>query len=228
MNIIESTLDYIIQHPDVMLQRTCEHLQMVFFTMIISIFIATILIVVTQCFKFLEAILDVILNILFSLPTIAMFAFMIPLLGIGGPTAIATLVIYNQYQLYKTINVGLASINPLIIEAAEGMGMNGREIFIKVKLPLALPSVMCGIRLSMLATVGGAVLGVLISAGGLGALIYDGFQRKYIEETIVGTLICILLCVISNEVFQYAEKIAQKKADGNFVLKKNIRRCNEE
>ncbi len=117
-----------------------------------------------------------VLSILYTIPSLALLIMLIPLLGLGAKTAIATLVIYAQIILVRNIVVGLQSISPILIDAARGMGMSSWQRWWKVELPLALPIILAGVRIASVVIIGIAAIAATINAGGLGDLLFRGIQ----------------------------------------------------
>jgi len=109
-----------------------------------------------------------------SVPSLAVIAIMAPILGFGFQSAIVALVIYGLLPILRNSYTGINNIDPAIVEAARGMGMTRAQIARKIELPLALPVIMAGIRISTVITVGTAELAVLVGGGGLGRITLSG------------------------------------------------------
>ena len=115
-----------------------------------------------------------------SIPSLAVVAIMAPILGFGFQSAIVALVIYGLLPIVRNSYAGIININPAIVEAARGMGMTRTQIARKIELPLALPVVMTGIRISTVITVGTAELAALVGAGGLGEITLTGVYSRQV------------------------------------------------
>jgi osmoprotectant transport system permease protein len=116
-------------------------------------------------------------NVVQTIPSLALFGFLIPLPligGIGARTAIAALVVYALLPILRNTYAGVLSVDPAIIEAATGIGMTPRQRLRSVELPLALPVVLAGVRIATVVSIGLATIAAAIGAGGLGVLIYRG------------------------------------------------------
>ena len=109
-----------------------------------------------------------VLGVIYTIPSLSLFVLLIPLLGLGLRTAIVALVAYAQLVLVRNILIGLTGIDPAIIEAAKGMGMNGWQRFSRVEFPLALPLILAGMRVATLSIIGIGTVAAFINGGGLG------------------------------------------------------------
>jgi osmoprotectant transport system permease protein len=116
-------------------------------------------------------------NVIQTIPSLALFGFLIPiplLGGIGARTAIVALVVYGILPILQNTHAGLRSVDPAILEAATGLGMTDRQRLLSVQLPLAFPVVLAGVRIAVVVGIGLATIAAAIGAGGLGVLIYRG------------------------------------------------------
>jgi osmoprotectant transport system permease protein len=116
-------------------------------------------------------------NVVQTIPSLALFGFLIPMPligGIGARTAIAALVVYALLPILRNTHAGISSVDPAVIESATGLGMTPRQRLRLVELPLALPVVLAGVRIATVVSIGLATIAAAIGAGGLGVLIYRG------------------------------------------------------
>ena len=113
-------------------------------------------------------------SLLYSVPSFAFFALLLPISGLGMRTAIIVLTIYCEYVLLRTFITGIQEIDPALIEVAKGMGMTRRQVFFKVQLPLATPAIFSGLQVALASTMGIATIAATINAGGLGQLLFEG------------------------------------------------------
>jgi osmoprotectant transport system permease protein len=150
---------------------------------------------------------------LYSVPSYAFFALLIPLTGLGTTTAVIVLTLYSEYVLLRTFTTGLRQIDPLIIESARAMGMTDKQVFFKIQLPLATKSIFSGIRLAMTSIIGIATIASTINAGGLGTLLFDGLRTQSIETMLWGAGLTMLLCVFVNWILQLVENFAVRKLE---------------
>ena len=150
-------------------------------------------------------------SLLYSIPSLALFAILIPLTGLGRNTAIIVLVIYCQYVLLRSFSAGIKEIDPTIIEAAVGMGMTRNQMFRKIQLPLAMSSIIAGIRIAATSTIGIATIAATINAGGLGTVLFDGLRTFSVVKLLWGTVLSMLLCLLVNVVLYFLENALRRR-----------------
>jgi osmoprotectant transport system permease protein len=148
-------------------------------------------------------------DLLYTIPSLALFAFLVPLVGIGTTPAIIGLVAYALTMLIRNTVVGLRSVPAPVREAATGMGLTRRQTLLRVELPLAIPAIMAGVRLATVSTVGIATIAVFVGGGGLGELILtDGIQRQlFLTPIVVGTVLATLLAIALDLLLVGAERL---------------------
>ncbi|MBQ9632908.1 MAG: ABC transporter permease, partial [Lachnospiraceae bacterium] len=142
-----------------------EHLEIVFFTMLISMLLATVISYLLLRSERATNVVVQIFSAVYSIPSMALFAMLIPLFGLGNATAIPVLVAYNQYLLIRNIMTGMQNVDKSLLEAGTGMGMSHFQLVTRVQIPLAMPSIVAGIRLAIISTTGIAVIAATINAG---------------------------------------------------------------
>lgn len=147
-----------------------------------------------------------IVNVFQTIPTIAMFALMVPFLGIGFKPAVVALFLYALLPLLRNTYTGMKSIDPTILEAAKGMGFSSLQRIVKVEVPLAIPYIMSGIRMTTVYIISWTTLAAVVGAGGLGALVISGigFNDKHMIFT--GTILAILMALFIDLIFARIEK----------------------
>jgi osmoprotectant transport system permease protein len=148
-----------------------QHLQITVFTLVVSLAIALPIGVLISKKKALATPVLAVLGILYTIPSLAFLALLVPATGLGFTTTVIVLITYAQTMLVRNTALGFNAIDPAITEAARGMGMSGWQIFWKVELPLALPIILAGVRVAALAIVSIATIAAFVGAGGLGQLI---------------------------------------------------------
>ena len=156
--------------------------------------------------KFLLAIT----NFLYTIPSIALFGFLVIFTGIGDKSAILALVIYGLLPVIRNTFVGINEVDPQVIESAVGMGSTDIQLLFNVQLPLALPVIFAGLRTMVVMTIALCGIASFIGAGGLGVAIWRGITTNFPEMTIAGSLLVALLAVIADFIFERIE-IATKK-----------------
>lgn len=191
-------IEYLKKHPEKIFVPFLEHVQIVLITLAFSIVIAAVLTLLALKYRRLQNVLGQFLAILYSIPSLAFFALLIPITGLGRTTAIIVLTVYNQYLLVRNFLTGLQEVDPAAVEAAKGIGMTWMQVVRIVQLPLAKPAIIAGIRLAVVSTVGIATIAASINAGGLGSLLFDGLRTMNIAKIMWGSLLSAGLAIVLN------------------------------
>lgn len=199
-------IDYITTHYDDLGKATLEHLQIVLITLAISLVIAGCFTVICNCSGKIAKLTLGLLSMVYSIPSLALFALLIPLTGLGKTTAITVLVIYNQYLLLQNFLAGLDEVDQSIVEAAVGMGMTPVQVLVKIKLPLAKCAFITGIRIAMVATVSIATIAASINAGGLGTILFDGLRTMNSAKIFWGSMLSALLAIFIDGLLGFLNK----------------------
>jgi osmoprotectant transport system permease protein len=199
-------IDYLLRYPDKLLKAFIEHIEIVMITLLISIILAALLTILAAYSKVASALLVNIFSMVYSIPSLALFAILVPLTGLGKTTAIIVLVLYNQYILLRNTLDGLNNVDTSIIEAATGMGMNKSQMLFQVKLPLVIKPIFAGIHLTVVSTIGIATIAASINAGGIGSVLLDGLRTVNTAKILWGTLMAAGLAIVVNGVFNIIEK----------------------
>lgn len=149
-------------------------------------------------------------NFIYTIPSISLLGFLIPLSGIGDATAVIALTVYALLPMVRNTHAGLTNVSPLLIEAAVGMGCTRGQVLTKIKLPLAMPVIMAGIRNMAVMTIALAGIASFIGAGGLGVAIYRGITTNNKAMTLAGSLLIALLAIAADTLIGVLEKRMQK------------------
>ena len=188
-------------HRAEILSATREHLTLVLISMAIAIAIAVPLGMALVSHARLRAPAMAIASIFQTIPSLALFGFLIPLPflgGIGAHTAIVALVLYALLPILRNTYVGLTEVDPAILEAAEAMGMTNRQILFRVRLPLATSFILAGIRTATVITIGIATIAAAIGAGGLGTFIFRGVAMVSDAVILAGAIPAALLALLAD------------------------------
>lgn len=178
------------------LNLTIEHILISLLAISIASVLGIILgIIISEYRRFSGLILGTV-NILYTIPSIALLGFFITITGVGNTTALIALIIYALLPIIRSTYTGIVNINPLIIEASEGMGSTKLQQLFKVKLPLALPVLMSGIRNMVTMTIALAGIASFVGAGGLGVAIYRGITTNNSAMTFLGSLLIAILALV--------------------------------
>lgn len=188
------------------LQRTLEHLALTFLSLAAAILVAVPLgIVAARRPRIGQAILAAV-GIAQTIPSLALLVFMIPLLGIGGPPAIAALFLYSLLPIVRNTASGLLDIPPSIANSAVALGLSPIRRLRRVELPMASPSILAGIKTAAVINVGTATLGALIGAGGYGQPILAGIRLNNFALILEGAVPAALLALAVQALFEWAER----------------------
>ncbi|WP_039984307.1 glycine betaine ABC transporter substrate-binding protein [Fusobacterium periodonticum] len=185
---------------------TIEHILISLLAISIASVLGIILgIIISEYRKFSGLILGTV-NILYTIPSIALLGFFITITGVGNTTALIALIIYALLPIIRSTYTGIVTINPLIIEASEGMGSTKLQQLFKIKLPLALPVLMSGIRNMVTMTIALAGIASFVGAGGLGVAIYRGITTNNSAMTFLGSLLIAILALVFDFILGLIEK----------------------
>jgi osmoprotectant transport system permease protein len=185
-----------------------EHLRMAAIALVIALAIAFPLGWLLARVKWLRGPVLGVLGVIYTIPSLSLFVLLIPLLGLGLRTAIVALVAYAQIVLVRNILIGLIGIDPAIVEAAKGMGMNGWQRFSRVEFPLALPLILAGTRVATLSIIGIGTIAAFINGGGLGRLLFDGVTTGNRGKIVAGSIAITLLALGANMILRFFERRA--------------------
>ena len=192
---------FFMGHRAEILSATLDHVELVLISMVIAMFIAVPLGMFIVQRPVLRAISIGIANIFQTIPSLALFGFLIPIPfigGIGKRTAIVALVLYALLPILRNTYVGLSGIDSAVLEAAEAMGMTSSQILFRVRFPLALAVILAGIRTATIITIGIATIAAAIGAGGLGTFIFRGVALVSDSLILAGAIPAALLALIAD------------------------------
>jgi len=190
-------IEYFAANISEILTRLLQHVQITLLSILLAVLIGMPLGILISYIKPLKKPVLGFANVVQAIPSIAILGFLVPFLGIGEKPAIFMVVVYSLLPIIKNTATGLASVNSETIEAAKGIGMTKFQILIKIKLPLALPVIMAGVRISAVTSVGLVTLAAFIGAGGLGYLIYSGIRTVTPNQILGGAIpACVLALAV--------------------------------
>jgi len=200
-------MQYLLHYPDVILKLVGQHLLITLGALLVSVVIALPLGWLLYQHKKLADVVMGILGFIYTIPSIALMIFIIPFLGLNAKTVIAAIVLYCQVILVRNVLAGLKGIDPAVLEAARGMGMDRWQIAWKVQLPLALPVILAGARIAAVVSVAIATVGAKFGSGGLGVLLFDGIaQAGRYDKIWIGAILVGLIAFLLNRGLLAIEK----------------------
>jgi osmoprotectant transport system permease protein len=200
---------FLLEHREEIFGTTVEHLALVLGAMLIAILIGVPLGLLIVHRPVLRGIALGVANILQTIPSLALFGFLIPIPfigGIGKRTAIVALVLYALLPILRNTYVGLTEIDPAVLESAQAMGMTQSQILFRVRLPLASAFILAGIRTATIITIGVATIAAAIGAGGLGTFIFRGVALVSNGLLLAGALPAALLALAADFLLGIVER----------------------
>ncbi|BBO69358.1 choline ABC transporter permease [Desulfosarcina alkanivorans] len=213
---MEEIIRYLGSNYPTIIKLTMEHLYLVSISVGVAILTGVPLgILITRDKKLADAVLYV-ASVIITIPSVAMFGLMIPLLslvnrGIGFWPAAIAIFLYSQLPIIRNTYTAINNIDPALREAAKGMGMSDWQRLARVEIPLAVPVIMAGVRMAVVMNIAVATIAVYIGAGGLGTIINEGITGTDGTKLIVGAVAVSLLAIIADYLFLFIQKLLTPK-----------------
>jgi osmoprotectant transport system permease protein len=199
---------WVQDHTDEIRQRLSEHIELTVLAVLFGLLIALPLALLSVRYRRLYGPVLAITGVLYTIPSLALFAMLLPLSGLSRTTALVPLVAYTLLILVRNTVIGLDGVPADVKEAAVGMGYSPTRQLLRVELPLALPAIIAGIRIATVTTIGLVAITALIGQGGLGALMYDGLQRDFRTPLNVGIVLSLALAIVADLLLVLAQRLA--------------------
>jgi osmoprotectant transport system permease protein len=190
--------DWISTHVPVIRDALTQHIELTLIAVVVGLLISLPLGLLGWRWRILRGPIFSVTGILFTIPSLALFALLIPFTGVTFLTAEIGLVSYTLLILIRNIVVGLDSVPAEVREAARGMGYRPLVEVLTVEVPLAFPAIMAGLRIATVTTIGLVTVTALIGEGGLGSLMLDGLIRDFKTPLVVGTVLSIALAIVAD------------------------------
>ena len=207
-------VEVIQERWDFFLGLLLEHIQISAVAIVIAMAIGLTVGILISEYRGSSKVVMGIINFIYTIPSISLLGFLIPLSGVGDTTAIIALTVYALLPMVRNTYTGLTNVDPLLLEAAEGMGSTRLQILTKVKLPLAMPVIVSGIRNMAVMTIALSGISSFIGAGGLGVAIYRGITTNNMALTFVGSLLIAILAVTVDFLIGQLEKLSWRHRAG--------------
>ena len=188
--------DWVSDHRDDVVARLIEHIELVAIALAVGLAIAVPLGMAVWRWKRLYPPVLAVMGVIYSIPSLALLAFLIPWTGLTTTTSEIMLVGYTLLILVRNTVAGLDSVPADVREAAAGMGYSQNRQLVRIELPLALPAIIAGVRITAVTTIGLTTITALIGQGGLGALIRDGLLRDFRTPLVVGAALSVAMAVV--------------------------------
>jgi osmoprotectant transport system permease protein len=192
-------LSWTIENYDRLLTALAEHVGLVAAALVFSLAIALPLGVWSARRPGLYAAAIALTGVLYTVPALALFALLIPFMGLGTGPAVTALVLYSLLILVRNVAAGLRAVPPEVIDAADGMGFGSWRRLLRIELPLAAPVIVAGVRIALVMQISVATVAAYIGAGGLGDIIFQGITQDFNEKIVAGAVLTSLLAVAADE-----------------------------
>ncbi|RST73702.1 ABC transporter permease [Siminovitchia acidinfaciens] len=195
---MESIISFLSSNGSELLFKTWEHIGISLIAALLGIIVAVPLgVMLTRVPKIANVVMGI-LSVVQTFPSFAILAFFIPIFGVGKVPAIIALFFYSVLPILRNTYIGVSGVNRDLLEAGRGMGMTAWERIIYVELPLSIPVIMTGVRLSTVYLIGWATLAAYIGAGGLGDYIFSGLNLYQAEFIIAGAIPVTILALLTD------------------------------
>jgi osmoprotectant transport system permease protein len=199
-------MSWTLENYDRVLIALGEHVLMVGIALAISLVIALPLGILTARRPTFYVAAMSVTGVLYTIPALALFALLIPSMGLGLAPAITALVLYSLLILVRNVAIGIREVPGDLIEAADGMGYGKARRLVDIELPLALPVIVAGVRITAVTQIAVATVAAYISAGGLGDLIFQGITQDFGEKIFDGAVLTSLLAIAADEGLKHVER----------------------
>ena len=199
-------MSYLFRHLDVVAQLSAEHVRLVGVSLLIALAIAVPVAIAITRRPWVGPPVFGVFSLMYTIPSLALFALLIPVFGLGFWTAVVGLAAYAQMILVRNTVAALTGVDPAIVEAAHGMGMSAGQILWRVQRPLGMPVFIAGVRVATVSLIGIAAIAAWINAGGLSTLVLDGIEHDYPQKALAGALAAVLLAVVADQGLRMLER----------------------
>jgi osmoprotectant transport system permease protein len=189
-------LDYLKDRHQDLTDALVQHLQITVAALVLGVLIAFPLALVARRLPWLNGAILGTSTAIYTIPSLALFPFLVPFTGISAKTVVIGLALYALTILVRSTLAGLAGVPDEVRESATGLGYGATRLLFRVELPLALPVMMAGLRVATVSTVALTTVGTLVGYGGLGNLIADGVLNDFKAELLAASVLCVVLAVV--------------------------------
>ena len=199
--------DWVSRHSDDIREATIEHLQLTGTSILYGFVIAMAMAMVSLRWRATYAPLAAFAGGLYSIPSLALFGFLVPITGLGFRTAQIALVSYTLLILLRNIVAGVDGVPQAVKDAADGMGYEPWRRFLTVDLRLATPAIVAGLRVATVTVIGLVTVAALVGSGGYGTFIDDGLSRSFSTPIVVGGFLSVVMAVAFDLVFVILQRL---------------------
>jgi osmoprotectant transport system permease protein len=198
---------YLHDNSDAILAATRQHVTLTVISVGLGLLLALPLALLARRSRQLENLIVGLAGVIYTIPSLALFAVLAPVTGLTKTTVVIGLTAYTLLVLVRNVLAGLQGVPEEVVEAARGMGLGPGQLLWRVQLPLAVPAILAGVRVATVSTVALVTVGAVVSNGGLGQLIFEGFNNNfYRAEILTATLLCVLLALVADALLLLVER----------------------
>jgi osmoprotectant transport system permease protein len=199
---------WVNDHTTEISTRLREHIVLALLALLYGLVIALPLAILASRKRHLLPPILAVTGVLYTIPSLAAFAFLLPFTGLSRETALIPLTAYSLLILVRNVVTGLDGVPAEVVEAARGMGYSAPRQLVQIELPLAVPAIIAGIRIAAVTLIGLVPVAALIGQGGLGAMMLDGFQRDFRTPITVAGVLVIALAVVTDAALVLVQRLA--------------------
>ena len=211
ITFIKNVFSLFMERKEFFLTLFIQHMYLTFLAILIITVIGIAVGIYMTRNKVLAGFIMGTVNIIYTIPSIALFGFLVALTGVGNKSALIALCIYGLLPVIRNTYVGINEVDPFLIQAATGMGSTDRQLLLKVQIPLALPVIFAGFRTMVVMTIALGAIASFIGAGGLGVAIWRGITTNFPEMTFVGSLLVAGLAFVVDFILGLVERLMKNQ-----------------
>lgn len=212
-------MEYFLKHYNKIFELFLEHVRISLYAVLIAAVIGVPIGIYVAKKGIMKQVVINIVNAIYTIPSLALFTIMIPILGIGVMPSMIALVLYSLMNIIVNTSLGIESVNKNLLEAARGMGMTKWQVLFRVEIPLGMSKIIAGIRLSMVMAISVATVASYVGGGGLGDLVFSGIFSMNVSKILCGAIPICILALATDGLLSYIEHRLLFWSDGSPVKK---------
>lgn len=190
--------DYLVSRSDELVEATLAHVAIAGVAVVVAMLVAVPVALAVRTRPGWRQTVEGTAAVVYTIPSLALFVLLVPFTGLSALTVVIGLVLYAQTILIRAVLVGLAAVPEDVRDVATGMGYGPGRLLVAVEAPLAVPTVMAGLRVATVSTIALTTVGAIIGHGGLGNLIYAGLRSVFRAEVLTASVLCVVLAVLAD------------------------------
>ena len=211
ITFIKNVFSLFMERKEFFLTLFIQHMYLTFLAILIITVIGIAVGIYMTRNKVLAGFIMGTVNIIYTIPSIALFGFLVALTGVGNKSALIALCIYGLLPVIRNTYVGINEVDLFLIQAATGMGSTDKQLLLKVQVPLALPVIFAGFRTMVVMTIALGAIASFIGAGGLGVAIWRGITTNFPEMTFAGSLLVAGLAFVVDFILGLVERLMKNQ-----------------